>query len=203
MVHSYVAVPAKLKEPDFDFSSYSSDDEVLKAIEAIRKVYLRNSPIEPRASRSLRGFSWIKAHWVNGDTYSNKEKAMAAGTMLERALKLTNAIDSDEPVEFNDAVVPGGNEKTADKTVAVKVFSIHNKSRRNIEKQCMDLADVHELCDWFKCDQDDTMLLIFKRGEKCVVRSEHKKRKAHIQIQKGSIIEGNHFLNDIDQDAQV
>lgn len=196
MIDSYFAIPAKLNEPNFDFTKFTRDSNVLSAINAIRNVYLKISPIESKASRSLRGFSWIKAHWVNGDTYDNTEKAMASGTMFERALKLTNAFNLNEPVEFNDAVVPGGNEKTSDKLVAVQIFSVYNRSRRNIEKKCMILSDVHDVCDWFKCERDDTMLLIYTRGSLCPIRSSQKEKHANKQINKGSIIEGNHFLSD-------
>ena len=136
-----------MDEPDFDFSVYTNDSTVLQAIHAIREVYLKDKPIAPKSSRSLRGYKWIKAHWVNGDTYDNPEKALALGTMWERALNLTSKIDSGEEVEFNQAVTPGGNEKTSDKEVAVKVFSVYNRSRRITDKRCMTEEDVHDVWD--------------------------------------------------------
>lgn len=193
LTEGYYAIPAKLDEPDFDFTTLTSDPVILSAIDAIRDVYLKTMPISPKASRSLRGFKWIKAHWVNGDTYDNPEKALALGTMWERALNLTTKFDNGEEVEFNLAVTPGGNEKTSDKQVAVKIFSVYNRSRRNTEKQIMTEADVHDVCNWFGAEPDDTLLLIFKRGEHCLVRSNKKELSAKTQIQKGNILEGNHF----------
>ncbi|MGL6408900.1 hypothetical protein ACSZMR_01695 [Aeromonas veronii] len=115
------------------------------------------------------------------------------GTMWQRALDLTNNIDLGEDVEFNLAVTPGGNEKTSDKEVAVKIFSIYNKSRRITDKQSMSLEDVHDVCDWFDVEHDNTLLLIFKRGHYCPIRSVEKQSSAKIQIAKGNILEGNHF----------
>ena len=193
LIDSYFAIPAKLDEPDFDFSAYTNDDVVLKSIFAIRDSYLKDNTLQAKASRALRGYRWIKAHWVNGDTYDNPEKALASGTMLDRAMNLTNALDQGKSVEFNQAVTPGGNERSADKLVAVKVFSIYNRSRRNVNKKSMDIEDVHQLCSWFKTDLDNTLLLIFKRGDYCPVRSEEKNRSATIEIQRGPIVEGNYF----------
>ncbi|MEL0630817.1 DEAD/DEAH box helicase family protein [Psychromonas aquatilis] len=193
LTDSYYAIPAKLDEPDFDFTTFTHDPLILNTINAIRNVYLKNLPISPKSSRSLRGYKWIKAHWVNGDTYNNPEKALALGTMWERAINLTSRIDDGEEVEFNLAVTPGGNEKTSDKEVAVKIFSVHNKSRRNAEKQVMTEEDVYDVCNWYKTDLDNTILLIFKRGKHCPVRSHEKESSAKIQIAKGNILEANHF----------
>ncbi|MBJ2137460.1 DEAD/DEAH box helicase family protein [Paraglaciecola chathamensis] len=193
LTEGYYAIPAKLDDPDFDFTTLTKDKLILDTIGAIRNVYLKSLPIVAKASRSLRGVKWIKAHWVNGDTYDNPEKALALGTMWERALNLTTKFDAGEDVEFNLAVTPGGNEKTSDKFVAVKIFSVYNKSRRNTEKQIMTEEDVHDVCRWFSAEPDDTLFLIFKRGEHCPTRSIAKESSAKTQIAKGNILEANHF----------
>lgn len=193
LTDTYYAIPAKLNEPDFDFNIYTTDKVILDAINAIRQVYLKDSPIQAKSSRSLRGYKWIKAHWVNGDTYDNREKALALGTMWERALNLTSKLDDGESVEFNLAVTPGGNEKTSDKEVAIKVFSIYNRSRRVTDKRCMTEDDVNDVCQWYEVDKDDTLLLIFKKGKYCPIRSAEKEKLAQVQIAKGNILEGNHF----------
>jgi hypothetical protein len=193
LTSGYYAIPAKLDELDFDFTTLTSDPTILKTIHAIRNVYLKDSPIAAKASRSLRGCKWIKAHWVNGDTYDNPEKALALGTMWQRALDLTTKFDEGEDVEFNLAVTPGGNEKTSDKEVAVKIFSVYNRSRRITEKQSMLETDVHDVCSWFGAEQDNTLLLIFKRGVHCPTRSHEKESSAKVQIAKGNILEANHF----------
>ncbi len=190
---SFIAIPAKLDEPDFDFTCYTNDKVVLDTIDAIRQAYFKDGDLAPKSSRSLTGFKWIKAHWVNGDTYDNPEKAMASGTMWERAIDLTTELEQGKPVEFNKAVVPGGNEKTADKLVAVKIFSIYNKSRRVTDKQEMHISDVHDVCRWFNVDDDNTLLLIFKRGEYCAELSKNKRNNAEILVAKGNILESNHF----------
>lgn len=193
LTENYYAIPGKLLEPNFDFTQYTNDSLILDTIRIIRDVYLKNVPVEVKASRSLRGAKWIKAHWVNGDTYDNPEKALAIGTMWERALDLTTRINAGEEVEFNKAVTPGGNEKTSDKDVAVKIFSIYNRSRRAVEKKSMLLEDVHDVCKWFGVEEDDTLLLIFKRGMYCPDRTVDKESKAKVQIAKGNILEASHF----------
>lgn len=193
-IDSYIAVPAKLNEPDYDFTKLTKDKVVLDTIDAIRNVYLKDVPISPKSSRSLRGRKWIKAHWVNGDTYENKEKALSLGTMWKRALDLTQGIDDGKSLEFNQAVTPGGNEKTSDKQVSVMIFSVYNRSRRIVEKRVMSESDVHDVCNWYGVESDDTMLLIFKRGEHCPIISRQKKETAQVQVAKGNILESNHFL---------
>lgn len=193
LTEAYYAIPAKLNSIDFDFTVYTKDQIVLDAIDAVRKIYLKDNPIIARSSRSLRGYKWIKAHWVNGDTFNNPEKALALGTMWERALNLTNQYDLGVDVEFNQAVTPGGNEKTSDKEVAIKIFSVYNRSRRITDKRCMTVEDVHDVCNWFGVVPDDTLLLIFKRGKHCQTRSLEKEKLAKKQIAIGSIMEGNHF----------
>jgi hypothetical protein len=193
LTEGYYAIPAKLDEPDFDFTDFTKDPILLETINVIRSVYLKDMPIAAKTSRSLRGFKQIKAHWVNGDTYDNPEKALALGTMWQRALDLTTKFDAGDEVEFNLAVTPGGNEKTSDKAVAVKIFSVYNRSRRITEKRAMLESDVHDVCNWFGVDADDTLLLIFKRGQHCQRRSLEKKATAKTQIAKGNIIEGSHF----------
>jgi hypothetical protein len=193
LTDSYLAVPAKLDDTDFDFTSLTNDPVILNTIKAIRAVYLKDDMLSPKSSRSLRGLSWIKAHWVNGDTYDNPEKALALGTMWQRALDLTNKLNAGEDVEFNLAVTPGGNEKTSDKSVAVKIFSVYNRSRRVTAKQCMTTEDVHDICDWFGIERDNTVMLIFKRGDHCPIRTFEKESNAKVQIAKGNIVEGNHF----------
>lgn len=193
LIDSYFAIPAMLSVKEFDFSIYTQDPLILSTIAEIRQVYLSDSPLVAKTSRSLRGCKWIKAHWVNGDTYDNPEKAMAAGTMWERALNLTEQFKLGREVEFNQAVIPGGNEKSSDKQVAVKVFSIYNSSRRIIDKRVMTETDVHDVCNWFNVELDNTLLLIFKRGKYCPVRTLEKESSAKLQISKGNIIEGNYF----------
>ncbi|NYA44688.1 DEAD/DEAH box helicase family protein [Serratia fonticola] len=168
MTASYVAVPAKLFSPDYDFTQHTDDKLMLQAIALIREELLKDSGPSVKSSRAMRGSkkNWVKAQWVNGDTYDNKEKALKEGTMKERTLKFTCQLDAEEALEFNTVVMPGSGEYTEQKLITATIFSIFNMSRRNnVNKWVMTEADVHEMCEYFSVDYDDTMFVLFKRGE--------------------------------------
>ena len=112
---------------------------------------------------------------AQGDTYDNKEKALKSGTMKERTLRFTQAIDQGQPAEYNEIVMPGSGELSEHKAVTATIFSIHNMSRRNVAKKIMELADVHDMCDHFGVDRDDTLVVLYKRGAYDAKRSLEKK----------------------------
>ena len=168
MTDSYVAVPAKLLDPDYDFTQHTEDKLILQAIALLREELLRDSGPSVKSSRAMRGAkkNWVKAHWVNGDSYDNKEKARKEGTMKERTLNFTQKVAQQEPIEFNTIVMPGSGEYTEQKLVTATIFSIYNMSRRNnVSKWVMTEDDVHEMCDHFGIEHDDTMFVLYKRGE--------------------------------------
>jgi len=115
----YIAVPAKLLEPDIDFSSYTSDKNLLKAIEILREEFTAKGAPSVKGNRAMRGKkkNWIKAQWVNGDSYDNPEKAGFDGPQKERAMLFKSILDSDEYLEFNRVVAPGSGELTENKLV--------------------------------------------------------------------------------------
>ena len=174
---SYIALPAKLYEADYDYTAFTEDRELLSAIELIRTEYMKDSGPYLKGHRAMRGKgkSWLKAQWVNGDTYDNKEKALKSGTMKERTLRFTQAIDQGQPAEYNEIVMPGSGELSEHKVVTATIFSIHNMSRRNVAKKIMELADVHDMCDHFGVDRDDTLVVLYKRGAYDAKRSLEKK----------------------------
>ncbi len=109
--------------------------------------------------------NWIKAQWVNGDTYDNKEKARKIGTMKERTLLFTQELDKGNEVEYNQIVMPGSGELSENKMLTATIFSVYNMSRRdNIDKTVMKQSDVDEMCDHFNIEHDDTLIVLFKRG---------------------------------------
>ena len=186
---SYVVLPAKLYDPDYDHSALTGDQEFLSAIELIRTEYLKDSGPYVKGHRAMRGKnkSWLKAQWVNGDTYDNKEKALKSGTMKERTINFTGAIDQGNPVEYNEIVMPGSGELSEHKVVTATIFSIYNMSRRNVAKKIMDLAEVHEMCDHFGVDRDDTLVVLYKRGAYDAKRSQEKKEHNQLPDQISSI----------------
>lgn len=176
MTDSYVAVPGKLLEPDFDFSEFTDDRLTLEAINLVREELLKNGGPSVRSNRAMRGKNnWVKAQWVNGDTYDNKEKARKEGTMKELAIKFTTILDDDKELEFNHIVQPGSGEYTEAKQITSTVFSVYNISRRGTaKKKVMTTKDVHDMCDYFEVDRDDTLLVMYKRGAYDPKRTEMK-----------------------------
>lgn len=59
----YIAVPGKLRDPDFDFSTFTTDPELLEAISLIRKELIGEDGPYRKKNRALRGEhqNWIKA----------------------------------------------------------------------------------------------------------------------------------------------
>lgn len=177
MTDSYIAVPGKLYDPEYDYTQHTKDSITLSAIEILREEFLRDSGPSVKTSRAMRGKkkNWVKAQWINGDSYDNKEKAGKEGTMKERTIKFTSLIDQEKSLEFNLVVSPGAGEYTEQKLVTASVFSIYNESRRSgVDKRIMATADVHEMCDYFGVERDDTLFVIYKRGEYNLERTQVK-----------------------------
>lgn len=200
-VDSYVAVPGKLLEENADFTSYTSDQVMLSAIETIRREYTAKGVPSIKGSRAMRGKAknWIKAHWVNGDSYDNPEKARADGTQKEKTMLYTKLLDEQEALEFNRVVAAGSGELSENKMVVATVFSIYNISRRKVTKTLMAAEDVAEMCDYFGIDHDDTMIVIYKRGEYDLERSLHKKEHNQLPDKKGELSDESHFSDVVEQ----
>tara|TARA_R110000868_G_scaffold315278_4_gene576178 strand:+ start:422 stop:2419 length:1998 start_codon:yes stop_codon:yes gene_type:complete len=177
MTDSYVVVPGRLLDESFDFTQFTEDSILLQAISLLRSEFLRGGGPNVKGNRAMRGASknWVKAQWVNGDSYDNKEKARKEGTMKERTIKFTQAIDNNEDIEFNQIVMPGAGEYTENKQVTATVFSTYNISRRaGVDKKIMTLNDVQAMCDYFDVPHDDTLFVLFKRGEYHAERTRRK-----------------------------
>lgn len=168
MTDGYIAVPGMLHDPYYDFTKHTQDLVLLKAIDLLREEMLKGGGPQVKGNRAMRGpgKNWVKAQWVNGDSYDNKEKARKEGTMKERTLKFTQIIDANKAIEFNQIVLPGSGEYTENKQVTATVFSVFNISRRDgVAKKIMATDDVYEMCDHFQIPRDSTMFVLFKRGE--------------------------------------
>ncbi len=177
MTDSYIAVPGKLLYPEYDYTAHTTDRLVLDAIALLREEFLKDAGPSVKGNRAMRGKykNWVKAQWVNGDTYDNKEKALKGGTMKERTLKFTRTLDQGKPLEFNHVVMPGAGEYTEQKQVTATIFSVYNLSRRsNVSKRIMTKTDMHDMCNHFGVEHDDTLFVLFKRGEYNLERTEQK-----------------------------
>jgi hypothetical protein len=164
LTKGYIAVPGKLNTPDFDYTPYTIDTELLEAITLIRQELLNDDGPFRKKGRALRGEhqNWIKAQWVNGATYDDGSPSCAKS----RAISFTSQIANHESVEFNLIVNPGGGEKTEDKRVMASIFSIYNLSgQMDAFKRAMDMDDMVDICDIFSIDHDDTLILLYQRGE--------------------------------------
>ncbi len=159
----YLVVPAMLSESDADYSAYTTDPELLQAITLIRSEFTNDGPPYPKSGRAMRGDdkNWIKAQWVNGVTYDNYTPSCAKARALDFTAKLDNGIE----VEFNQIVNPGGGETTSDKRVMASIFSIYNLSKQtDAFKRAMDMDDMAEICQALDCHIDDTLILLYQRG---------------------------------------
>lgn len=163
LTKGFLAVPGKLSDSSYDFTRYTQDPELLEAIRLIREEFLADGEPYAKSGRAMRGDdkNWIKAQWVNGATYNDFSQSCAKS----RALDFTARLAQGEEVEFNAIVNPGGGEITADKRVMASVFSIYNLSKQmDAYKRAMDLEDMQEICEALDCEPDNTLILLYQRG---------------------------------------
>ena len=164
---SFVAIPANLATGSHNYDLYTRDPKILEAMSIIRDEFLKDYGPKSKGHRAMRGKkkNWIKAQWVNGDTYDNKEKARKLGTMKERTLLFTDALRANKAVEYNAVVSPGSGELSANKEVVATIFSEYNLSRRDVVKKVMTKDDMTEICQLMGVPYDNTLVVFFKRGE--------------------------------------
>lgn len=163
---SFVAIPAQLAVGIPDYQQYTADTKFLDAISIIREEFLQDYGPKAKGHRSMRGKkkNWIKAQWVNGDTYDNKEKALKMGTIKERTILFTNALKNKKPLEYNQVVMPGSGELSANKEVTATIFSVYNLSRRDVPKKVMTETDMQQICKLMGVPYDNTLVILYKRG---------------------------------------
>lgn len=197
---SYIAVPAKLLQESTDFSHYTKDKILLQAIELIRNEFTAKGAPSVKGNRAMRGKkkNWIKAHWVNGDSFNNHEKAQADGTQKIKTKLYTQLLDNGEFLEFNRVVAPGSGELSENKLVTATIFSIYNISRRNVKKIIMTTEDVWDMCDHFGIERDDTLIVLYKRGEYDIERSNAKKQHNELPEKSGELSNESHFSDKTD-----
>jgi len=186
---SYIAVPGKLADPEYDYSSYTQNSLLLEAIELIKAELIKDGAPYRKQGRALKGDhqNWIKAQWVNGVTYDSETSCAKS-----RALSFTSKLDSQEAVEFNDIVNPGGGETTAEKKVMASIFSIYNLSKKtDAFKRSMDEDDMEEICQLLNVENDNTLILLYLRGdysdELTAVKSEKLTQVTSTKVRDNSI----------------
>ncbi|MEY8252051.1 MAG: glutathione synthase, partial [Colwellia sp.] len=92
-----------------------------------------------------------------------------------RTLDFIQRLNNGENIEFNEIVNPGGGEVTEEKRVAAIIFSIYNTSSQLDQfKRQMDLEDAHEMCDLLGVEKDNTLIVLFKRGDYDEVSTQEK-----------------------------
>jgi hypothetical protein len=191
---SYLVVPANLKS-DFDFSEYTDDPEYLKSIDLVRETLLKDG-LSVKSSRALPPHSNSIANWVNGDTFSNPEKANAGGPISERVARFTNLLDLDGDILFNEVIPAGGGIEIEEKSIGVYVFSIYNESRRDVEKKVMTQDEVNEVAQMYGVPEDDTILLLFKKGEFSQEHTDAFIDKKNRDASRSRIVEVSKFQRD-------
>lgn len=182
LTQSYVVVPGKLDQEQYDYSLYTQDPDLLEAIRLIREELLADGEPYRKQGRALRGEhqNWIKAQWVNGATYDDGTPSCAKS----RSVYFTQQLSQGEQVEFNAIVNPGGGEITENKRVMASIFSTYNLSRqKDAFKRALDQNDMEEICDQFDLEYDNTLILLYKRGDYSQSLSDEK-----LEIQQPSHI---------------
>jgi hypothetical protein len=157
-------VPGKLAHPEFDYKKYTNNPTLLEAISLIRAELLKDDGPHRKQGRALKGEhqNWIKAQWVNGVTFDDHTPSCAKN----RAVEFTSLIKQKQPVEFNKIVNPGGGESTEDKRVMASIFSVYNLSRQiDAFKRSMDEDDLAEISSLLNVENNNTIILLFLRGE--------------------------------------
>lgn len=188
LTNSYVVVPGKLTEPNFDYTAYTQNQEFIAAINLVRAELLKEDGPYRTQGRALKGEhqNWIKAQWVNGVTYDDHTPSCAKN----RALEFTSLLDKGESVEFNKIVNPGGGESTEDKKVMASIFSIYNLSRQSDAfKRSMDEDDLAEISSLLNVETDDTIILLYLRGE--YSQELTKEKQINIEIIRSTRIKNN------------
>lgn len=173
LTSNFIVVPGKLDVPDFDYSAFTVEKDVLEAIALIREELLSDGGPYRKKGRALRGAhqNWIKAQWVNGATYDDGTASCAKS----RALYFTSKLRQGAPVEFNEIVNPGGGEKTENKRVMASIFSTFNLSgQMDAFKRAMDMDDMEEISQLLNVELDNTVILLYVRGEYSAVLSQEK-----------------------------
>jgi hypothetical protein len=163
MTDSFIAVPGKLTHPQYDYKQYTNNPTLLDAIGLIRAELTKDDGPRRKQGRALKGEhqNWIKAQWVNGVTYDDHTPSCAKN----RAIEFTSQLNQSQAIEFNKIVNPGGGETTEGKTVMASIFSIYNLSRQmDAFKRSMDEDDMEEICQLLNIELDDTIVLLYLRG---------------------------------------
>ena len=161
---SFIAVPGKLAEQQFDYGQYTQNPIVLEAIKLIRAELIKDDGPHRKQGRALKGEhqNWIKAQWVNGVTYDDQTPSCAKN----RAIEFTTKLNQNETIEFNKVVNPGGGETTKNKQVMASIFSIYNLSKKtDAFKRTMDEDDMVEISQLLNTELDNTIILLYLRGD--------------------------------------
>lgn len=167
LTEKFAVIPAQLSDDAPDLTPFTDDPKFLQAMDIIRDEYLKDYGPKAKGHRAMRGKkkNWIKAQWVNGDTYDNKEKARKIGTLKERTIIFTDNLKNGEPQEYNQVVMPGSGELSEKKQVVATIFSTYNQSRRDVKKTVMSEADMQEICQLMGAPYDNTLVVLYKQGE--------------------------------------
>lgn len=187
---SYLVVPGKLTSR-FDFTKYTDDPELLDTIDSIRSIMQKKGPSVGKHSMPPK--SNVIASWVNGDTFDNPEKAIAGGPAFQRVSNLIVSLDKELHVRFNDIIPAGGGIDPEKNNIAAYIFSIFNESSRKVEKRVMTQADVDDVSSAFFVEPDDTIIVLFKRGDENIEMTNSYINDLIEKSTKSKIVEANKF----------
>lgn len=165
-VGDFAVMPLQLDAHHVDFSTYSQNSHLIEAANIVRDSLIGEEGPSIKANRSLRGQdkNWIKAQWVNGVTFDDYSNSMSSARF--RTLHYLSELETGESIDYETLINPGGGESVEDKKVFAVVFSIYNLSAQVDKfKRAIDTFEMEALCQELNLVDDDSVVVLFQRGE--------------------------------------
>ncbi|WP_019935805.1 DEAD/DEAH box helicase family protein [Oceanimonas smirnovii] len=160
-------VPLQLDSNSFTPEQFTQNRQLQQAANIIRDTLLDDEGPVIKTNRALRGRdrNWIKAQWVNGVSFDDFSNSMSSARY--RTLHYLRELEEGTHIDYETLVNPGGGESVEDKSVYAVIFSVYNLSAQ-VEKfkRAIELYEMEELCAELGIENDNSIAILFERGEK-------------------------------------
>lgn len=165
-VSEFAVVPLQLHADSFSPNVFTPNARLQLAAELIRDTLLDDEGPVIKPNRALRGSekNWIKAQWVNGVTFDDYSNSMSSARF--RTLQYLRELEEGACIDYEALVNPGGGESVDDKQVYAVIFSVYNLSAQVDKfKRAIDQYEMEDLCRELGLPSDDSLVILFERGE--------------------------------------
>lgn len=165
-VSEFAVVPLQLHADSFSPNVFTPNARLQRAAELIRDTLLDDEGPVIKPNRALRGSekNWIKAQWVNGVTFDDYSNSMSSARF--RTLHYLRELEGGACIDYEALVNPGGGESVDDKQVYAVIFSVYNLSAQVDKfKRAIDQYEMEDLCRELGLPSDDSLVILFERGE--------------------------------------